>query len=134
MAEHKLMLMCPVHGLTEHVIPFPDLNEAQSVHCTKCTEDWLEHHGAGKTEEFVRHCYLLTPEKNLMNRPLADEEPCEYMVKFEEGEAVMAVKGQPCDVRLLGGTWVKTTATTLQAALERAHQRVMGEEMLKKDG
>lgn len=72
MAEHKLLLKCPVHGMSEHVIPYPELGRDQSVMCTRCTEDWEEHHAAGKKEEFIRHGYVLRPERNLLNRRLPE--------------------------------------------------------------
>ena len=124
MSEHEVMLMCPVHGMTEHVIHYADKRTPQTVYCTKCTEDWEKFHAAGNTEEFIRYCYFLDPMKNLMNRPIADEEVSEYQVKFEHGRAVMAVVGTPGDIGLLGGTWVKTKASCLEGALANAHKHM----------
>ena len=124
MAEHKLMLKCPVHGMTEHVIHYPELGKDQSIHCVRCNEDWLEHHAAGKTEEFMRHGYVLETMKFPMNRPLADEEVVEYQVKFKGGEAVYAVKGLAMNMELLGGTWVKTKASCLEGALANARKHM----------
>lgn len=125
MSEHKLLLKCPVHGMSEHVIPYPELGCDQSVMCSRCTEDWEAHHAAGKTGEFVRHAYVLRPEKNLLNRPLADEEVSEYNVKFEHGVAVMAVVGTLGDIGLLGGTWVKTKASCLEGAVANARKHMV---------
>lgn len=124
MAEHEVMLNCPVHGMSEHVIHYPEKRTPQTVYCTKCTEDWEAHHAAGKTEEFTRYCYFLDPMKNLLNRPVVDEGPAEYNVKFEHGVAVQAVVGTPGDIGLLGGTWVKTKASCLEGALANAKKHM----------
>jgi len=56
---------------------------------------------------------------------MADEKnKQEYQVKFEGGEAVIATKGSPADMKLLGGTWVKTKASSLEEALDNARKHM----------
>jgi len=66
----------------------------------------------------------------MLNRPLADEEVAEYQVKFENGEAVQAVRGLAMNAQLLGGTWVKTKASCLEGAVANARKHM---DSLKKD-
>lgn len=74
MATQIIRMYCPKHGVTEFEMLIAEGPiSGTTATCVECTKDWLEYHASGGKEEFVRHCYGITPEKNLLNRPLAPE-------------------------------------------------------------